>query len=300
MISILIPIYNWDCRKLIQDLAVQCNNENIEFEILCFDDGSTETFKAINREINTLMNVSYVELKKNLGRSAIRNRLARYARFENLLFLDCDSSIVSDSFIKKYIQTLCEFDVIYGGTCYQNSAPNEDQMLRWKYGSCRENVPAKQRQILGNKHFMTNNFAIKKSIFQEFLFDVSIEGYGYEDSVFAFDLERANYLVKHIDNCVQHDGLDSNIIYLEKVKNSLRNLVILKANYKVRATKITNLYDKLRFLKLDKLVVKILTLNQKRMYDNLTGHSPNIRILDLWKLMHYGLICSEQRVVPTK
>lgn len=297
MISILIPIYNWDCRQLIQDLSDQCLRSQLEFEILCFDDGSKTDYKIINREISTLLNVSYVELKKNIGRSAIRNRLAQYARFENLLFLDCDSTVVKDLFIKNYVVTLREYDVIYGGTCYQKDSPSKEYMLRWKYGKLRENVPVIKRQARGNSHFMTNNFAIKKSVFEKFQFDTSIDGYGYEDSVFAFNLERDNYKVFHIDNPVRHDGLDENEEYLRKVKNSIQNLVRLRTNHQVRGTKITNLYDQLRFLKLDKFVIRILVSFDMKMKKNLTSGNPIIRVLDLWKLMNYGLICGEQQKI---
>lgn len=295
MLSILIPIYNWDCRQLIHKILEQCRTEYIEFEILCFDDGSDEIFKIKNCEIRTLLNVSYIEFKKNLGRSAIRNRLASHARFENLLFLDCDSSIVCDTFIKNYLKAMGTYKIVYGGTCYQKEQPDDSYVLRWKYGRLREDVPATKRQLRGNKHFMTNNFCIKKSLFDHFQFDASINGYGYEDSVFAFDLEKANYQVFHIENPVRHDGLDRSDEYLNKIKSSIRNLVRLRANHQVRNTKITDLYDKLQFFKLDRLVLSILKFFNTKMYVNLTSKNPSIRVLDMWKLMHYGSIYNEQK-----
>ena len=61
MLSILIPIYNRDVTKLVEELLDQCGKANIPFEILCFDDGSTEKWKKKNKVINARFGVNYVE-----------------------------------------------------------------------------------------------------------------------------------------------------------------------------------------------------------------------------------------------
>lgn len=106
MLSILIPIFNFDVRPLVSDLHGQCEAAGIGYEILCFDDGSTPEFKQKNKEIWKRPNVIYREMPKNLGRSAIRNALGKAARFEYLLFMDCDSRVVSPDFIQKYLDAL--------------------------------------------------------------------------------------------------------------------------------------------------------------------------------------------------
>ena len=95
MLSILIPVYQVKVEKLVVKLIKQCDRCKIEFEILCFDDGSKERIKVSNRSIDLLMRVNYVELSENLGRSKIRNRLAKSARYDYLLFLDADSQVKS-------------------------------------------------------------------------------------------------------------------------------------------------------------------------------------------------------------
>ncbi len=84
MLSILIPVYNFDIRKLVVDLHFCCTSENIKFEIICFDDGSERAFKEINAELKHLSNCTYTELPQNIGRSAIRNKLAQNANYLNL------------------------------------------------------------------------------------------------------------------------------------------------------------------------------------------------------------------------
>ena len=48
MLSILIPIYNFAVKELVNELSSQAQDLNIPFEILCVDD----TSKAIYIELN--------------------------------------------------------------------------------------------------------------------------------------------------------------------------------------------------------------------------------------------------------
>jgi glycosyltransferase involved in cell wall biosynthesis len=82
MFSILIPIYNFDVRPLVEALVGQCRKElEGEFEILCFDDGSEREYLEKNRQLKVFPEVNYRELPQNLGRARIRNLLAESARF---------------------------------------------------------------------------------------------------------------------------------------------------------------------------------------------------------------------------
>jgi len=128
-VSILIPIFNFDVRPLVNDLHGQCEACAIAYEILCFDDGSTPQFKMLNKEIWKLPNVIYRDMPQNLGRSAIRNALSRAARFEQLLFMDCDSKVVSTDFIKNYLTHAAPNCLVYGGRCYQASPPTMQRFV---------------------------------------------------------------------------------------------------------------------------------------------------------------------------
>jgi len=145
MISILIPIYNFNVTALVQKLVDQCSKAKIHFEIICFDDGSSPKFKALNQPILNLMGVNYVELSENYGRSKIRNKLAKVAQYDYLLFLDCDSKIKYANFIKNYIKEIKrEADVTYGGRYYKKGKPRaKSKVLHWKYGSIRDLVFAR-------------------------------------------------------------------------------------------------------------------------------------------------------------
>ena len=81
-LSILIPTYNNVCLELVRDLQAQASilssTNDLEYEILVADDGSTDK-NAIekNRKINELNNCRYIERKENIGRAAIRNHTQR-------------------------------------------------------------------------------------------------------------------------------------------------------------------------------------------------------------------------------
>ncbi|MBK6783466.1 MAG: glycosyltransferase family 2 protein [Saprospiraceae bacterium] len=105
MLSILIPVYNQDVRRLAYSLANQCTKLNINYQILCFDDGSDVKYKQKNGELAFKMNINYTELPENLGRSKIRNWLGKSAYFEYLLFLDGDSGVRDKNFIKNILKT---------------------------------------------------------------------------------------------------------------------------------------------------------------------------------------------------
>ena len=90
MISILIPCYNYSVNKLVQNIHIQTEIEKINYEIICAEDGSTKLFT--NSKIKKLKNVRYIINKENIGRSKIRNYLAKKAKYNWLLFIDCDST----------------------------------------------------------------------------------------------------------------------------------------------------------------------------------------------------------------
>ena len=75
MLSILIPVYNWDVVGLVTALHGQCLRSGVDFEIRCYEDGSTVACRDRNGELQSYDRVVYRVYKKNAGRAAIRNRL---------------------------------------------------------------------------------------------------------------------------------------------------------------------------------------------------------------------------------
>ena len=138
MISICIPIYNFNVVDLIITIINQGEESKKPYEVVCIDDGSNKETLKLNAEINSHNAVKYLILKKNIGRSKIRNLFLENANYENLLFIDCDCSIQSENFLENYFEQL-DNAVVYGGRKHHYNPPkNKNKKLRWLYGINRE------------------------------------------------------------------------------------------------------------------------------------------------------------------
>lgn len=149
-LSILIPTYNNVCLELVRDLQAQASilssTNDLEYEILVADDGSTDknTIEK-NREINELNNCRYIERKENIGRAAIRNFLAKEAKYLWLLFLDSDLKLDNSDFIRNYM--LSKGNVIVGGLKIGGNPITLKDNLRYKYEKkCEKQHNYKHRQ----------------------------------------------------------------------------------------------------------------------------------------------------------
>ncbi|MCU4165641.1 glycosyltransferase [Carboxylicivirga caseinilyticus] len=289
MLSICIPVYNVDVRTLVIRLIDQANKENIEVEICIFDDGSLDIFKVKNRSLADLQSVNYVELKKNLGSAAIRNELAHKARFDNLLFIDSDSGI-PDDYLNKYKYFFeTDYSIICGGRIHPSSLPDPDLSLRWKVGRYREDFSALQRNKVPNKSFMSNNFLIKRAIFNIVKFNDKIERSGHEDTMFGIELERNKIVIEHIDNAVIHLGLENNDEFITKSEQRLETLILLK-NYHsndslmFKRIKVLRIFKLIEALKLKSLISVIFKITKPRIIIQLKKHNPNLFLYDFYKL----------------
>jgi GT2 family glycosyltransferase len=226
MLSICIPVYNFNVVRLVTELHNQASLLQINFEIICIDDFSELNFKHQNKPITGLSQVNYIELNENIGRSKIRNLFLKHALYDYLLFLDCDAGIISENFVKNYIDAVHLFgDVICGGLCYQENKPPKDFVLRWKYGQRREVLSLQKRLENPYRSFKTINFLIKKDVFTKILFDERIKEYGHEDTWFGYQLKKNGVQIKHINNPVLHTQLETNEQFILKTEQSIENLI---------------------------------------------------------------------------
>ena len=107
MLSILIPTFNHLTTNLVKDLHLQCLESKIIFEIIIYDEASTDRKVSLeNSKLNKLSNVYYKRNKINIGRSAIRNKLAAESKYKWLLFIDADVIPKTKNFVKKYLDSI--------------------------------------------------------------------------------------------------------------------------------------------------------------------------------------------------
>ncbi len=285
MLSILIPVYNFEINQLVKDLYKQAIATGVVFEILCFDDGSEDHFRTKNKAICNFKQVIYKELPQNLGRSKIRNELAKAAGYDYLLFMDCDSQVVSPDYIRNYIKHLDPNTLLYGGRVYNSSPPSDSLLIfHWHYGINREQVDYKTRQQEPYHAFQTNNFLIPKDLFLKIQFDENLRQYGHEDTLFGFELLNRKIALRHIDNPLEHIGLETVDQFLEKTKKGIQNLLKLNDKYPFIETKLLRYYRFCQKSKLKYPIRWVYRLFYAVIERNLRSHQPNLRYFDFYKL----------------
>tara|TARA_B110000046_G_scaffold42977_1_gene47770 strand:- start:17 stop:907 length:891 start_codon:yes stop_codon:yes gene_type:complete len=286
MLSILIPIYNYDVRPFVKELSLQSELLEYEVEIICMDDASSSDFRSLNAEIVNYSNVRCVQSEEKLGRSAVRNALVELSRFENLLLLDCDGKCTSENYLKNYAKEWDKYDVIYGGRVYDKEAPDDhDLYFHWFCGSLREGLLVGQRRLNPYKSFMTNNFLIRKAVYEKIKMDETLVGYGHEDTLFAQELKRAGLTISHIDNPIEHIGIETKEVFLQKSDNGVKNLAqLIKANQVDDSIRLVRFYHKMKRWRLIGVITILVTHFDKNIQQSLSGPAPNLMWFDFWKL----------------
>ena len=227
----------------------------------------------------------------------MRNKLGFNAMFDHILFLDCDSQVVTKRFIKNYVDLIGDYDVVYGGTRYSKKPPSsKKKVLHWTYGAKRERLTIERRKESPYLGFRSNNFMIKRSIFLDHPFDERVEGYGHEDTLFAQELRRAGIAIHHIDNAVKHGGLETNEVFLQKVDESLETLVDLQKMDIHVDTNLTRFYQKAKDRGILNLLLWTAEKLEARIENNLLGERPSMRYLDLRKLLHFHRLLQKKGV----
>ncbi|MFM8596355.1 MAG: glycosyltransferase family 2 protein [Flavobacteriales bacterium] len=225
-ISVCIPVYRSDVRKLVLSLIDQVKRiDTAQIDILLIDDASGEPYPKLNSFEDALVKTH--NLDQNVGRAKIRNLFLAHSTAKYLLFLDGDSTVLNEKFLYNYVQHLLNQDVqvLVGASCYQQERPSASCLLRWRYSTQRESLSYTQRLAQKDAGFKTNNFLIERSVLAAHPFEEGLSGYGHEDTLFGVHLVKAKVVVQHIDNPVWNLNLDDNVTFLYKTDQALRNLL---------------------------------------------------------------------------
>ena len=288
MLSVLVPIYNYNAYPLVEELHKQCIELGIVFEILCQDDASKSALNINNEKINSLSNCNFISLEKNVAHRQNRNLLAKRAKYEYLLFLDGDSIVINSHYIKNYINNLKEYDVIYGGRLHPENYPSNQQILRWKYGKFIEDKLAKDRLKKPYKCLLFNNTIIKKECFNKVKFDTEITLYGHDDTQLSYQLSLIPSKIHHIDNQIKHGDIDSNEVYINKTKNSIKSLLVLYASKKIdyRYVSLLKLNVFLKTTKLHLIALLFYKIFKNTMTKNLVSNNPSLIVFNLFRISY--------------
>ena len=286
-LSILIPTYNDLCVKLVGNLRQQAEDTGITYEILVADDGSTD--KSViqeNRQINQFPNCRYIERPHNSGRASIRNFLANEARYEWLLYIDSDMSVMRGDYIIKYVSHV-ESDVVDGGVSIGGDADALKTNLRYVYEKSAENEhTVEMRRNNPYKDFHTANFLIRRTVMLGNPFDERFRYYGYEDVLFGKVLKQKRIAIAHIDNPLEFNKYEDNPLFISKTEEGLRTLHQFSDELKGYSRLLTFIEGvHIPF------VLSIIRYSHKLfggiIRKRLCGSHPDIRLFSLYRLGYY-------------
>lgn len=290
MLSILIPTYNYNIYPLVKVLQKQCADSNIAYEIIALDDSPGSDMQSYNKQINELPNCQYIVNDSNLGRTLSRKKLAEQAKYETLLFLDADTEPVNIDFIAGYLEHINSNKVVLGGIAYKREDVGKDKRLRYKYGRCREEKSAIERNKYPYASVLSANLLVPKNIFLEYNYSDNHNLYGM-DNFFSYKLYVNKVKVYHIDNPVYHIGLENDSVFFRKCIESVKNRKELLANAKgiENINSLLKHYKKLKKYRLTGIVSFFFKLGEPLLKKMILKKDPNLFCLDIYRL---GYICA--------
>ena len=288
-LSIAIPTRNDDCSQTVSKLLEQARREtSLDFEILIADDASDNA--EVIRQLNIIGNQEgcrLIRLKENVGRAAVRNMLAREAKYDKVLFIDAGVDINNQDFLKTYILHANDADIVCGGWKTEVGAETAKANLRAKYElDCEKNHTPLQRNKHPYRSFRTVNFLVHKDILLNNPFPADMTGYGYEDVVFGKQAEKAGCTVLHVDNPVVYKSYEDNEAFVSKTIQSVNTLYIYRERIG-QYSKLHSIAFRLRKLRLDSLMVFLYKQRSETWKKQLCGNCPSLRMLSLLKLGCY-------------
>jgi glycosyltransferase involved in cell wall biosynthesis len=307
-ISLLIPVCDYDIVALVHSMKGCIGKIPELLEIIIGDDGSSEENRAKYKSMEG-DGVRIIVSEKNIGRAAIRNKLALESKGDFLLFIDADAMIpaTAEVYLHNWISEMASARVISGGILYHESRPGDpERILRWKYGIKREQRKAAERNKHAHASFSTFNVLIDRKIFSKLRFNEEIKQYGFEDTLLSYQLKKAGIDILHIDNGLIHEGLETNHEFLEKTKLSLENLSRLYDRVTDKRTfsstvRMLRIYNRIRFFRIRLILVALFIRFRERMELRIDSSNPPLWLFSLYKISMfctYREIHSRRKLIP--
>lgn len=243
-LSVLIPVWRSRSIKLLQALWAEAESLEFKIEIWVCDDSADPAYFDWHDLFRAHPGIRILTFSENLGRSRARNTLLAQANGRWVLWLDGDLEI-PPGFLKPYQEIVVrnggepsEHGPVYcggirvephsaldGGVNEGNVRP-EDR-LRYRYAVQVEGASAAERQKTPYRwvraaHCLMPTRAARCLSFPEFL-----QGYGHEDTHWAFQIQSKGMKVHHWDHPVEHKGIDTDAVFLDKSRQAVQNLARL-------------------------------------------------------------------------
>ena len=294
VISILIPTYNFCPGALVAALAAQAETlarktaDDFACEILVADDASTD--RDTLRRLHGLSRISgcrLIFLQANTGRAAIRNRLAREAHGEFLLFIDADAEVTDSLFLEKMWAERLRADVVCGRVGLPPRPASPGRELRYAYElSAESRRPAAVRARRPYAHFSTFCVMMRRRAWQAVGFDERCTEYGYEDVLMGLELQARGVSILHTDHTLVHCGIDTNAEFLRKTDAAARTAARLSSDMPdiSRASRLCSRLGRLYLVgPLRRLLLPAMPLLRRQ----LLGRHPRLVLFKLYQLGAY-------------
>lgn len=303
-ISLLIPVFNYDIIALVHSMKGALGKVPEFLEILIGDDGSSPEFRE---KYNSLVEegVRVISSEKNIGRAAIRNKLALEAKGDFFLFIDADTMVpgTAEAYLLKWLPYMSKSEVICGGILYHDSPPGDpDKLLRWKYGKSKEQIKPSEKNKHPHASFSTFNVLISKNVFAKLRFNEELKQYGHEDTLLGYQLKKAGIKVLHIDNGLMHEGVETNKDFLTKTKYGIENLSMLYDSVTDKKAfsetlSILRLYKRLSILRLTMVLAGIFIRYRERMEIRLDSNKISMSLFEFYKI---SMFCTYRAIHKRK
>lgn len=288
VLSILIPVFDYDCTQLVADFLRKGKEEAVPLELILGDDHSERADTlAMLAELNQLPGVRVLRSDERLGRARNRNRMAKAARGEWLLFVDCDAAMPEAFSLKSYIEAGEKASVVCGGLRHPDVNPCPAAMLRYKYErEADQRRAAIFRRQQPYAQLSTFSLLVRRSVFLDIRFDDACTEYGYEDTLFGAELQRRNIPVLHIDNPLLHMGLEPNAVFLRKTETAMRTLRHIEDKMQGHSRLLATA-ERLRRLHLVLLVRLGWRCTRRLLRANLLSAHPSLFVFHAYKLGYF-------------
>lgn len=295
MLSILIPTYNYDCTQMVKDLCAQFDTIDDEVEVIVGDDCSSrvDVINALSA-INDLPHCRCIRLQKNVGRSVIRNYLAQQARGEWVLYMDSDGGIVSKDFLRNYWNVRDKAMVIEGSIIHPDHCPSPQVSLRYYYEKSAEPMfTAAERNKAPYACFRTFNFMARRDVMLRVPFNERFYRYGYEDILFGINLQNQGVSVLHIDNPLMNLDIETNTVFLNKVKEANTTLIEFYDELRLNS-RIVRSYESLVRWHVEPMVRTLFQWVQPLIVKQLLSIKPSVFLFNCYKLGNFCCLMKQK------
>lgn len=282
-LSVLIPVYNYDCQTLLERLVAERSTLPFEVEVLLGNDSSSEEFTSKYKQWEKEGYCTLVSSDTNLGAGRMRNLLASKAQGDQLLFIDSDTIPESPHFLSYYYESCSASRVVCGGFVYSHQPPTPERMLRYLYGLQVEERSLQARINDPYRSFISMCFMIPREVFAQEGFDDRL-GMGYEDALFGYRLRQRGVDIWHIDNPVEHQLKENSLEFLHTTERYIENLYAHRELFE-DSIRLLNLYRTLEKWHLAGALSRMAPRLLPHLARQLTSSKPRLHLFSLYKIL---------------